>query len=1139
MQSSPARLVGAFGADWSQWRACTVLALALTVTGVAWYDVRNAAQEEARLRFQAETERIRLHVSSRLGAYEQVLQGGVSVVDTWHSVNRDQWRSYVTGLEIGRNYPGIQGIGYAVIVPPDGVADHVAQIRAESYPSYTIHPAGERSVYSAIIYLEPFDWRNQRAFGFDMLSEPVRGTAMERARDTGETAVSGRVSLVQETEVDEQPGFLMYLPVYRSGASTTSRDARRQALIAYVYAPFRMHDLMGGILGGQLQNIRLQIFDGATTTAEALLFDSVRPPTGVGTTAAEPLLTRSIELDLPGHLWTLRFSTLPSFAAVFDTEKPLIVGVAGALVSTLIFLVTWSSARNEERMRQKEADFRYLFEKNPSIMWVHDRRTLEFLEVNDATLTLYGYSRDEFKRMRIIDLRPSEDVLQPPASSPEPGCGDSHSGESQHRLGDGQLIEVEVQSHDIDFEGAEATLVVARDVTERNRAEAVLKESAESARSVIETSLDAFVRIDQHSRILEWNRAAETLFGWTREEAIGSALANLIIPPAARDAHARGMRHFLATGEGPILNRRIEVTGLHKNGDPLRVELTVTPMRGLSGHVFNAFVRDLTDRLEAEARLRERTDQLELSNRRLQEEIAERQNVEDRLRASEAHYRDVVDLIHEGIWIHCDGHVVFANAHAAHLFGLAKRDELIGRSPMELVHPEDREQARRRTRTVVEDRQPVSPIEVTLIRADGRPVLAEIQAVPYSHEGRPAVLAVARDITQRKETESLLRQAQKMEAIGQLTGGLAHDFNNLLTVVIGNLDLLQMELKSSPKAEGLAEIALRASLRGAELTRQLLAFARRQSLEVKAFDLNGLVSGTTGLLRRTLGEQIEVEMTLADGLWGAFADPTQVESALANLAINARDAMPDGGRLSIETADKHLDERYAAENAEVSPGDYVMLAVSDTGTGIPPEILGRVFEPFFTTKEQGKGTGLGLSMVYGFAKQSQGHVKIYSEVGHGTTVRLYLPRAKAEAIPLAEETAIESEGATNEATILVVEDNADVRSVAARQLTELGYRVIEAGDAASALEVLRRDQTIDLLFTDVVMPGGMTGADLAREAANLRPALKVLFTSGFAEASIHNGARSAEIRSLLSKPYRKQDLAGRVREVLCGNGGRP
>jgi PAS domain S-box-containing protein len=425
-------------------------------------------------------------------------------------------------------------------------------------------------------------------------------------------------------------------------------------------------------------------------------------------------------------------------------------------------------------------------------------------------------------------------------------------------------------------------------------------------------------------------------------------------------------------------------------------------------------------------------------------------------------------------------------------------------------------------------------------RKDGSLVSVSAVISPIKDEsGRIThFIGIQEDVTQRREMEAQLRHAQRIETIGRLTGGLAHDFNNLLTVVIGNLELLEHRLAADPTARQLAAMAGKAAERGAELTRQLLAFARRQPLTAKAFDVNALVAGTTNLLRRTLGEQINVRMMLADDLSHAFADPTQVESALTNLAINSRDAMPGGGRLTIETANQRLDERYAAENLDVAPGDYVMLAVSDTGTGMPPEILSRVFEPFFTTKAEGKGSGLGLSMVYGFAKQSRGHVKIYSEVGHGTTVRLYLPRAAGNAAAAADATAADAESATIEATILVVEDNADVRRVAVGMLADLGCRVIEAENAAAALAILVTGQPIDLLFTDIVMPGGMTGVELAREARKLRAGLKVLFTSGFADAPLRNGGEADENKNLLRKPYRKPELARWIRRILAGNGPR-
>jgi two-component system, cell cycle sensor histidine kinase and response regulator CckA len=389
---------------------------------------------------------------------------------------------------------------------------------------------------------------------------------------------------------------------------------------------------------------------------------------------------------------------------------------------------------------------------------------------------------------------------------------------------------------------------------------------------------------------------------------------------------------------------------------------------------------------------------------------------------------------------------------------------------------------------------------------------------------------------QRMELEERLRRSQRMEAIGQLTGGLAHDFNNLLTVVIGSLDLLRDHLEALPQAQAAADTAIKAALRGADLTHKLLAFARRQSLEVQKFDLNDLVLATTELLRRTLGEQIRIELDLPPTLWCAYGDPTQTESALTNLAVNARDAMPDGGRLLISTGNARLDAAEAARHLDAAPGDFVSLCVADTGTGIPPDVLAHVFEPFFTTKERGKGTGLGLSMVFGFAKQSGGHVRIETEIGRGTTVRLYLPALVGAILPAGNDPAAETPDAARRARVLLVEDNADLRQLAATLLRDLGHDVVEAGSGPAGIEILAGEEGIDILFTDVVLPGGMTGLELARKARGLRPDLKVVLTSGFAENSLSD---LSDLGPLLRKPYRKLELARRLAEVMAAPAGAP
>ena len=385
------------------------------------------------------------------------------------------------------------------------------------------------------------------------------------------------------------------------------------------------------------------------------------------------------------------------------------------------------------------------------------------------------------------------------------------------------------------------------------------------------------------------------------------------------------------------------------------------------------------------------------------------------------------------------------------------------------------------------------------------------------------------DITERRQAEKVARQAQKMEALGQMTGGIAHDFNNLLTVIIGNLDRLQTMLAADPKALRLVELALMGADRGAKLTHQLLAFARRQPLEPRPVNLGQLLPDLTDMLRRSLGEQIEIETIGTGGLWNTSIDPNQFESAVLNLAINARDAMAGGGKLTLEVANVWLDEAYAARHEEVQPGQYVMFGVTDTGSGMPPAVAARAFDPFFSTKAEA-GTGLGLSMVYGFVKQSGGHAKIYSEPGHGTTIKLYLPRSTETDIQSYQRPA--TGDLTGAETILVVEDEDMVRETVVDMLGGLGYRVLQASNGASALTVLEAGEPIDLLFTDVIMPGSVSSKVLAGRAAELRPGIKVLFTSGYTENTIvHNGRLDPGVQ-LISKPYPREQLANKIRAVL-------
>ncbi|EIM26006.1 ATP-binding protein [Microvirga lotononidis] len=422
--------------------------------------------------------------------------------------------------------------------------------------------------------------------------------------------------------------------------------------------------------------------------------------------------------------------------------------------------------------------------------------------------------------------------------------------------------------------------------------------------------------------------------------------------------------------------------------------------------------------------------------------------------------------------------------------------------------------------------------ELLLARQKAEQATEELRRLNETLEER-----VTQEVAERMKAEEALRQAQKMEAVGQLTGGIAHDFNNLLTIIVGNIELMQRRLpEGNERLARAADHAMEATSRAATLTQRLLAFSRRQPLEPKPIDANKLVASMSELLRRTLGETVVLETVLAGGLWRTQADPNQLENAIVNLAVNARDAMPGGGKLTIETANTRLDEAYVEALSEtVPPGQYVQVSVSDTGTGMDKATMDKVFEPFFTTKAAGKGTGLGLSQVYGFVRQSNGHVRIYSELGQGTTIKIYLPRlvgAEDEAAEAPVKRAAMTRGSGE--TILVVEDEPALRAYAVEALHDLGYRVLEAADGREALSVAEQHSEIALLFTDVVLTGGMNGRALADAITRHRPGLPVLYTTGYtANAIVHHGRLDPGMH-LIGKPFTYAELAAKVRRMLDG-----
>ena len=552
---------------------------------------------------------------------------------------------------------------------------------------------------------------------------------------------------------------------------------------------------------------------------------------------------------------------------------------------------------------------------------------------------------------------------------------------------------------------------------------------------------------------------------------------------------------------------------------------------GGTDYLFGSY-SDITDRKALDARLLALNETLE---ERVQERARQLEASYQQLRESERGFRLLVEAVTDYAIFMLDpaGNIVNWNTGAERIKGY-RAEEIIGQHFSHFYTDADKRNGVPERILEAAARTGKCDAEGWRVRKNGGIFWASVvvEAIRDPTGELLGFAKITRDLTEKRNTDEQLRQAQKMEAIGQLTGGIAHDFNNLLLVISGNIETMLRHLpEPGGRLERLGNAALRASTRAATLTHRLLAFARRQTLVPTSLSANTLIAGMSEMLRRTLGENIVIETVLGGGLWRTSVDANHLEGSLLNLAINARDAMPEGGKLTIEAANVYLDDTYAV-TAEVSPGQYVGIFISDTGTGMTPEVTARAFDPFFTTKEVGQGTGLGLSQVYGFVKQSGGHVKIYSEVGSGTTVKLYLPRDSSTEDVADTQLNAAAIPRGNGETILLAEDDPDVRSFAADGLRELGYRVVEAMDGHVALRLLDAHREITLLFTDVGLPGGMNGRKLADEALRRKNGLKVLFTSGYARnAIVHHGRLDAGVE-LLVKPFTFTALATKIRSIL-------
>jgi PAS domain S-box-containing protein len=667
---------------------------------------------------------------------------------------------------------------------------------------------------------------------------------------------------------------------------------------------------------------------------------------------------------------------------------------------------------------------------------------------------------------------------------------------------------------------------------EQRRTQEALRNSVQLLRSIVDHTMDCIMVVTPQCVVSEINRPGLQMLEADSLAAVQTKPFVEFIMPPFRQAFQDVLQRVLA-GKSELLE--FEVQGI--KGRRRWLETQAGPLLDAAARVeaLICITRDVTDRKRTEAQIRGQLE--ELQRWRAVTLVAE-----TAARKSEALNRGVLDsMLAQIAVLDRNGRIIAVNdawrRFAAERIGDPESSSGthvgshyldVWRSSFDVTESAALT-VREGLQSLLQGERSSFTLEYSCRTRDEKRWFL-LSATPLKTEDGGAAVSHL-DVTERLAMEEQLRQSHRLDAVGQLTGGVAHDFNNMLTVILGNAELLQEALERDVAQRELAQMIVGAANSAAELTKRLLAFARKQALNPMAVDGNRLIADMYPLLRRTLPANLEIELAAESDLWQALVDPAQLENAVLNLCINARDAMLGGGRLRIETRNVELDDGYAAGQVDVKSGQYVLIAVTDTGCGIAPDVLRRVFEPFFTTKDKGKGTGLGLAMVYGFIKQSDGHISIRSEPGHGTTVRMYLPRATGDSptAPVGNGVIRIIHGTE---TILLVEDDEQVRGFALSQLKSLGYNVLQARNGVEAMELIERHGQIDLLFTDVVMPGGMSGRQLADAARQRRPGLKVLFTSGYdAEAIVHHGRLDHGVQ-LLPKPYRRRELAQRIRSIF-------
>jgi len=771
--------------------------------------------------------------------------------------------------------------------------------------------------------------------------------------------------------------------------------------------------------------------------------------------------------------------------------------------------------RAEEKLRESEERYRLLFEMESDAIVVVDVETLQHLDVNRAAVELYGYSREELLALRSTDVsaEPEDTSAAMSRGSAQPGTGVVRVPLRHHRKKDGTVFPVEIAANFFELDGRKIMVAAIRDITERRMREMALRRSDDRLRATVQAALDSIITMDAHGRVVEFNPAAEACFGYTRDEILGEVLAEKLIPERFRDAHQRGMENFLASGEGPYIGRRIEVTAMRKGEVEFPAELAIAVAEGPDGKIFVGYLRDITER---------------------------RQAIEA-LQSSEEQYRAIFNASTDALVLwNSELRRVDINPAYERMYGFT-RDEVLGKTYPEHLPPEAIEERKELVRRTLAGES--CHVELASVTKDGRRFYIEVDTTPIRYRGEPHVLSVVRDITERKRAEeerarleAQLRQAQKMEAIGHLTGGIAHDFNNILTSILGYIVLgaeRQSDLGDAKLGKYLDQ-AQRAAQRARDLIQQMLTFSRGQRGERRALSLAPLVKESVKLLRSSLPATIELATELAADVPAVLSDPVQLEQVLLNLCINARDAMTGAGKIRVGVRVVDSADGVCASCRQKVVGRFVELSVTDAGMGIAPDVLDRMFEPFFTTKEVGRGSGMGLAMVHGIVHDHGGHIVVDTTPGRGTTFRLRFAPVE-EARPATRPTTAAAPKQPRprlSGRVLVVDDEEMVGDFMAEMLATWGLDVTVKRNPIEAEVWYAHDPSrIDLVITDQTMPR-LTGIELARRLTGVRPNLPVILYTGYSDAVSDETMARSGVCALLKKPVDTDKLLALLRAHL-------